>query len=321
MNNEPLVSVIVPAFNAAKTIAETISSALNQTYGNIEIVVIDDNSNDNTAEIMGEMCGRFKNIIYHKNATKTGPSASRNIGIASSSGNYIAFLDSDDLWLSGKIRRQVDYFLSYPDISLVFCKSKILRYQGMLDCPNVKFPKEIFVSQEKAYGRLLLSNFMNTSSVMVRKIIFKETGYFDENIFLAEDHDLWLRILKEGFRFGFIDEFLVIYRDNPAGTSKNPTKFESTKLDFLKKHLGNNPDLSNDYVKRCYSDAYLDIGLGYYKENDLRSSRKYLLKSIFYDKANLESYAVYFKTLFGVRILKILRIIKSKIAYEKFSSK
>ena len=319
MSKNPLVSIIIPAFNAANTITDTLTSALKQTYNNIEIIIVDDNSTDATAKIVGAISAKFKNVTYHRNAINKGPAASRNTGILLSSGEYVALLDADDMWFPEKIEKQIDYFLSHPDVSLVFCKSKILRYDGRLDYLNMTFPHDFFSNPKNVYERLLLGNFINTLSVMVKRDVLKEAGYFDETLFLTEDHDLWLRILEKDFKFGFINEFLGIYRDNPIGTSKNTAKFEKAKLDFLNKHVDNNLKLDNSFIKRCYSCAYLDIGLGYYKENDMKSARSFLIRSMNYDRTNLKAYLFYLKSLLGAHIVKALKVVKGIFLHEKFN--
>jgi teichuronic acid biosynthesis glycosyltransferase TuaG len=200
MNNYqkfPLFSVIIPTYNSEKYLIETIESVLNQTYPNIEIIVIDDGSTDSTSEILRPY---FKDIQYYIIPHSGLPAVPRNYGIAISKGKYIAFLDSDDIWLPDKILKQYDIFLNHNSVGLV--STNALRFydneDGDEECTALE---TLFLSKKYSTGiyqfsDLLCNNFIITSSVVISRDCVEKCGYFSEDtVFRAvEDFHLWLRI-------------------------------------------------------------------------------------------------------------------------------
>jgi len=136
-----LVSVIIPAYNSEKYISDTIDSVLNQTYKNLEIIVVDDGSTDNTEKVVKEKLSNFSNFKFLKQCN-LGSAEARNLGIRNSNGNYIAFLDADDLWLPQKIEKQIKFFLNNPDYGLVFTRRKIITPYGKIIEDKKKFQKK-----------------------------------------------------------------------------------------------------------------------------------------------------------------------------------
>ena len=192
-----LVSIIIPTFNSAKFLSQTIESALNQTYKNTEIIIVDDNSTDKTVEIIKNYQNKNSKIKFYKikNYKKTGSgsgSKPRNFGIKKSKGKYIAFLDSDDLWEKNKLQRQVETITPNTDIS--FTKCHYLHNQSK---SKEKFIKEKFIdfSLNKLPGGLLLYNPIRLSSVIIKREVFRNVNFNEEKeIRGIEDLELWLNI-------------------------------------------------------------------------------------------------------------------------------
>ncbi|MEM6301515.1 MAG: glycosyltransferase family 2 protein, partial [Pseudomonadota bacterium] len=163
----PLVSVVIPAFNAADFIESTVLSALAQTYQNLEILVIDDGSTDDTQEALDQFAGQVR---YHKRPNG-GPAAARNTGIEAAGGKYVAFLDADDRWKPEKITKQVAsleelgnaFALSHTDVVTVCDERELLQTEKNL---------QPFMPPSIAFERLFSSNFIATSSVVCRKEVF-----------------------------------------------------------------------------------------------------------------------------------------------------
>ncbi len=202
------ISIIIPIYNAAGFIGEAIESLAAQTFSPSEIIVVDDGSTDNTKLVLdGLISGGDIKYIFQENQ---GPAAARNTGIKNSHGEFIAFLDADDIWSSDKLQRQMELF-NNPSVGLVYSD---VEYFG--DPYKFKLFSE---SVRKFYrGRvtsdLLRHNFIPTSSVIVRRSLFDEAGYFLENnvkLGIGEDYHLWLRLslLSE---FDFVEDPLVRYR-------------------------------------------------------------------------------------------------------------
>lgn len=218
-----LVSVIIPTYNRGDLIAETIRSVLRQSYKNLEIIVVDDGSTDGTAGIVKGIDDPRVRYIYQDNAGL--PAAPRNRGIRESRGEYIAFLDSDDIWLRDKIERQVEVLDRNPQVGLVYCR---FEFFGAGFPPGKTFPDRAYSGY--VFDRLARGNFVPTVSVLTRREALIKAGAFDEarRLRAFEDYELWIRIARS-FDFHFIDEVLCRFRmhsQNILGT------------DNLKSHLG-----------------------------------------------------------------------------------
>ncbi len=198
MNNSPLVSVIIPTFNRSYVIAKAINSVLNQQYKNIELIVIDDGSVDQTNELMRS---DFSNIHYIK-TDNNGVSAARNLGVTHANGKYIAFLDSDDEWMPKKVEKQVD-FLESGNLRWVHGEERWIRNGVRVNQKKIhqKAGGDIF-------NRSLHLCLISPSTVMMEKKLFIESGGFDEGFIVCEDFDLWLRLLIN-HEIGFISDELI----------------------------------------------------------------------------------------------------------------
>lgn len=183
------VSVIIPTYNRAKKVCRAISSVLNQTYEDFELIVIDDGSDDHTRESVS----RFKdNIVMINHSQNMGVSAARNSGIAIAGGKFIAFLDSDDQWMPEKLEVQIDFFRENP--GAVACQTgEIWIRNGKRVNPKNRHLKPSGDIFEPSLELCLVS----PSAVMLKRSLLDEVGLFDESFPVCEDYDLWLRISKK----------------------------------------------------------------------------------------------------------------------------
>jgi glycosyltransferase involved in cell wall biosynthesis len=214
---KPLVSAIVPTYNRADTVGQAVESILGQTYKNIEVIVVDDGSTDGTHDVLQRFGSRLR-IFRQENA---GPSAARNRGIAAAQGEMIAFLDSDDTWLSEKIERQTR-LLSAADRSVpcCICNATIraangpdgTSFQSALLDPAVDEGLWLNVAQV-LIGRFLLFS----QAVLIRRSALDRVGGFDENLRYLEDYDLALRLSSLG-PWAFTRELLLIYHKGTTGS-------------------------------------------------------------------------------------------------------
>jgi len=219
---KPLVSVIMPSFNSGKFIHKTIKSVVSQSYNNWELIVIDNHSTDNTLDIVRSFNDDRINILSINN--KGIIASSRNLGIKKSTGELIAFLDSDDLWYPSKIEMCLNYISD--DIGLV-CHSEIWSYRN--DEIEIKKREIHYGFNGKAsFDKLLfIGNCISTSAVVVYKKHLKEVNYFDESndLVTVEDYHLWLKLLRNRISIKFIPivlgEFLIHGKNTSKTNSKN----------------------------------------------------------------------------------------------------
>ena len=210
-----MVSVIMPAYNAGRYIAQSIQSVLAQTYTDWELLIVDDCSSDNTPDIGSDFCKKDNRIKYFRRDTPSGsPATPRNEAIEHASGRYIAFLDSDDLWESTKLERQLPLF-EKQDAAIVFSDYRKMSVDGAVHSKVVQAPKRV------TYEKLLRSNFLGCLTVVydtqkVGKMFFKKIGH--------EDYLLWLNILKKGFAAYNTGTSEAIYRVQQNSVSSNKTK-------------------------------------------------------------------------------------------------
>ncbi|MEO0406184.1 MAG: glycosyltransferase [Cyanobacteria bacterium P01_A01_bin.135] len=209
----PKVSVIIPAYNAMAYLEATLSSVLQQTFEDFEVLMIDDGSSDHIREwALGLEDSRVK-LICQKNQKVA---RARNNGISQAVGEYIAFLDSDDLWEKTKLEKQVKYLDAHAEVGLVSTKVKIVDQAGN-HIRNFLVPTKERIS----LGELLSYNYMLCGSTpLVRQSCFKKVGLFDTNLNVAEDWDLWIRIAFH-YSIAVVLEYLVSYRQHPRNSSKN----------------------------------------------------------------------------------------------------
>ena len=233
-NINPLVSVIIPAYNVKQYIKEALDSVINQSYNNIEVLVIDDSSIDSTAEEIKRIAKSDERISYYKIEHAGRPSVPRNYGIGKSSGEYITFLDADDIWTRDKLKDQIRFLQKYPN--LIFVYSMSVTFGNV----NVFSPYyEVLPLLNKAATTkeelILKGNSITCSSVMVRKEYLKKTGGYDEdpNLKAVEDYDLWLRLSELG-AFGFIPKIHVYYRIHTTQSSSD-WETKQKRLEYLLK--------------------------------------------------------------------------------------
>jgi glycosyltransferase involved in cell wall biosynthesis len=184
-SNKPLVTVIIPTYNRGWIVKEAIDSVLDQDFSDFELIVVDDGSDDDTREVLGT----YANSITVLHQSNRGVSAARNRGIAEASGRLIAFLDSDDLWLPGKLKTQVKFFEENAD-AMINQTQEIWIRNGIRVNPKKRHHKFSGMIFERSLALCLVS----PSAVMLRKSLFDTLGVFDERLPACEDYDLWLRI-------------------------------------------------------------------------------------------------------------------------------
>lgn len=240
------VSVVMPAYNAAATIAASVQSVLAQSYVDWELIIVNDGSTDATAEIVTPFLSDGRVVLIGQQ--NGGVARARNAGLERSCGEFIAFLDSDDLWEPEKLAEQVASFRrGGPSLGLVH--TRYVSFAGDPSRTRRKDDDSCFGALPSA-ERILVYDFIATSTVMVRAAILEEVGLFDETLFGTEDWDLWIRILS---RYGEakLDRVLVRYRESAGGLSANALKHRAEEWKVIEKQLLNRSGLSKRLVAKA----------------------------------------------------------------------
>jgi glycosyltransferase involved in cell wall biosynthesis len=213
--NHGLVSIVTPAFQAAKFIGETIRSVQAQTYENWELLVVDDKSSDETCDIVTEFASSDDRIRLARQLTNQGPVEARDKALELSRGRYVAFLDSDDLWLPQKLQRQLQ-FMQSRNAAISFTRFRRMSEDG------ARLGRLIIIPRALNYRQLLKNTAMATSTVMIDR---EMTGPFRMTKIPCDDYALWLEIVGRGFISFGLDEDLMRYRVVSSSFSRNKKKY------------------------------------------------------------------------------------------------
>jgi glycosyltransferase involved in cell wall biosynthesis len=211
----PLVSVVVPTYNRAHLVCEAIGSALAQTYRNVEVLVVDDGSTDGTRQALERRFGadpRMRVVAQEHG----GPGPARNLGIRSTRGSLIAFLDSDDLWLPEKLARQVAQLRARPRAALSFCDARL---EDAGSDGETRFRTKGFRGDTSLAEMVAINFAMCTSTTLVRRSVLDDLGAYDESLPCAQDWDLWIRVLAR-YPVVALDEVLAVIRRRPDSISR-----------------------------------------------------------------------------------------------------
>jgi glycosyltransferase involved in cell wall biosynthesis len=292
----PKVSVIIPTHNRAEFLRSAITSVLNQTFQDFEIIIIDDVSKDHTREVIANFNDTRLKVIH--NQVSKGAAGARNVGIMNSNCEYIAFLDDDDEWLPEKLKMQT--FLldnSLPEVGGVctgcFTIAKVSGRVLSIDNPEM--------------NNIYKSNFISTSSILLRRECFEKCGLFDESMPTSSDYDMWIRISKK-FSFRIIKNALVNYYIHENRLTLNYEKkirgieilFEKYE-DFFKKD------------RKEYSERYLFLGVLYCYKGELQKGRKAFSKSIRINPFEIRNYFNFILSLLGAERFKKFKEAKEKM--------
>jgi len=207
---QPLVSIVMPVYNTERYLPEAVQSVLAQTFQNWELLVLSDESPGDARGIMASFDDPRIRFLEHKNG---GPAFTRNRGMRESRGEFIAFLDSDDVWLPEKLDKQLAVFQQNPDAGIVYSQREIIDEHG---CILEGYKPTLYAG--KILNRLYVDNFVCMSSAIMRRAVFEKIGLIDERLRMSEDFDYWLRVACF-FEFAPVNEALVKYRVHTAQVS------------------------------------------------------------------------------------------------------
>lgn len=275
----PRVSVIVPAYNAAQYLPIAVNSVVCQTYADWELIVVDDGSTDETSSLVHSCRPKLGARLRYVFQSNRGLPAARNTGIAQSRGEFIAILDSDDVWLPTRLARGVAIMDSNPHVGLVH--SRIARIDsggGIVD--YLAFP-----SRYQA-GKIALNIYTRRANilcptVLLRKSCLDAVGAFDETMRATEDRDLWFRI-AERYEIAYIDEVLAYYRVGHGSMSSDPGRMLKAQLSFVQKHHKRGA-CSWIALRQALAQVYREQGDFFFSGHQVVKSITYYFRSVVYN--------------------------------------
>ncbi|RMG06219.1 MAG: glycosyltransferase [Cyanobacteria bacterium J055] len=309
----PIVSVIIPTYNAEKTIQETVSSVLNQTLSDLELIIINDGSTDRTLDVVSTLDDPRLKVFSYPNA---GVAISRNRGLSKATGQYISFIDADDLWTPDKLEAQYQALQDNPQASVAYSWTDYVDESGQFlgVCARA-------TNSGNLYQLLLLADVIGSgSNPLIKAEAIAKVGEFDPAVVPTEDWDMWIR-LAEHFQYVAVPAVHILYRQLPNSGSYNMRKMEVSSLRVLEKVFEKNSEsinaiksaiLGNRY--KCFAWKALE---GIPERHRAWTGGRFLWHSIQQDKSLLKK-KVTWKIFIKIAILSILpRSIASDILTRK----
>jgi len=301
------VSVIIPVYNGANYIKDALESVFSQTYKDYEIIVVNDGSTDDSEIILKPYMDTIT-YIYQENK---GSAEARNTGIRKAKGEYISFLDADDIWLPQKLEKQLKFLLSNPKYKMVFCDIKHSVRGSIIHNSYLHERKYRYVSSGKIYRNLLRECFIFTPTVFVSRECFREVGLFNEKYRICEDYEMWLRIAKK-YQIGFLDEPLVERRRHGVNITEDKILYSTSSIDLFKELLKDNysDKRTKKTIKKELSKRFFNLGYFYWDKINLSFARKNFAKAIKYNKYYLKAAFYMILSTFPLAIIKTIRRLK-----------
>lgn len=276
----PEVSIIIPAYNAERTILETIQSVQQQTFDDFEIIIINDGSRDRTLELIQTIQDKRLRIFSYENG---GLPVARNRGISHATGEFIAFLDADDLWTTDKLELQLTALKQHPDAGVAYSWTYFMDVdeQGK---PISLLPSPQYPFQGNIYEKLLVSDFIHSgSNTLIRRENIDLIGEFDSTLKSCEDWDYWVR-LAACCHFVVVPKYQVFYRRTPGAMSSKVEVMKEAALIAMDKAYRSAP-MELQYLKRYTLTSFHKYCAGQYLEHclntdDLSKAKQHLWSAI-----------------------------------------
>lgn len=277
---KPLVSVIVPNYNYERYLREAIDSALAQTYPHIEIIVVDDGSQDNSREILKSYGDKIRTFVQQN----AGVSAARNNGVKNCSGKYVAFLDADDVWLPQKIEKQVELFEREKDLGLVHVGVEEFDANG-----NTLKKRLEGMSGDVSQEFLLFERPVvlgGGSGLMLPREVFDEVGGFDLNLQTSADWDLFYRVSRN-YKLGFVPEVLLRYRMHGSNMHGNIERMEREMLYGFEKAFRENLSDLQSIKRKAYGNLHKTLAGSYFHAGKYGNFLRQSVKSLCMNPSNI----------------------------------
>jgi glycosyltransferase involved in cell wall biosynthesis len=308
------ITALIPTYNCERYIRDAVDSVLAQTYPVHEVIVVDDGSTDNTKEALDGYANRIR-YIRQANA---GPPAARNTGIARATGDLIALLDSDDLWVARKIELQMDYLQQNPGCGLVYTDMKTFDDTGVIE-ESVKVSRNLSLPSGRIFPQVFAETLFQTSAVLIRKSCIDAVGGFDTGLRMGDDYEFFMRIARH-YECGYVDEPLVLYRQHPTqGTrtwGKQLQRGVPWEFLVLKRIVDRYPEVVGELgkaaVQQRLSKPYFALAYACLAEGDHKNARRLLRGALHHWPGNFGYLRYYLMSFLTPKILA-----RFKTLYEK----
>lgn len=306
-----LISVIIPAFNASRYIKHTLMSVLEQDYKNVEVIVVDDGSTDDTERAVRE----FGTRVRYLRKANGGQSSARNAGMAIARGKFFAFVDADDLWLPTKLSRQMELFDSHPDLGLVY--SDAIGFDQETGKEVWRFSRRVRFYSGDVLRPLLLCDFVPTLTVVIRREVWERVGGFNEADklrCLGEDWEMWLRIASR-YRIGFVNVSLARYRLHGLSSSMrlNPHIAYDARLSIVEDALVRDASKLRNLRRKAISNVQLVAGKSMLHSRANAEARLMLVRALRTDPFDLRPMGYFLISLLPVRALHSIESLRESM--------
>jgi glycosyltransferase involved in cell wall biosynthesis len=305
----PKVSVVIPTYNRKDILVETIQSVLDQSFNDFEILVIDNGSTDGTEHVIKEI--KDNRIHYHWMNPTGRPAFPRNVGIRMAQGEYVAFLDSDDLWLPEKLEKQVAFLENNPNLNWVYCKFEQLEHTT----GKISEPTNWQYYQGKVAPKLIFKNFIASPTLLINKSVFDKVGGFDErlNLSTVEDWELWLRIASL-YPVGFVPEVLVRYRIHQNNLTSESDLISQcySFVAAICSATSFNPEIYTPYFLNAVKSVAIYFGENLLIQGKNENARQ-ILRNVFFQKSNFfAGFKLWLISYLNWNFFNQIRLIKKK---------
>jgi glycosyltransferase involved in cell wall biosynthesis len=309
-----LISVIIPVYNGENTIKETIVSVLNQTLTQIELIVINDGSTDSTLEIVSNITDSRLKIVSFPNA---GLSASRNRGIKLASGEFISFIDADDLWTPDKLESQFNALIQNPNAGVAYSWTNWINESG-----KIIYGGGCHQFSGNVYTHLFLGDFIEGgSNVLIRRSALDEIGGFNETIQYSEDWEMWLRLATK-YEFIVVPKPQILYRVLSQSMSSNVLGMETASLAIIQQAIAQSPQPIHHLKSQSLANRYKYLICKTLDSYPMRKNGFIAIRflwNILYNDPKIIKTRVFWKILLKIFVVTILPPQQSKYLFEKVS--
>ena len=302
----PRVSIVITSYNAEPFIGETLDSIMAQTYRDHEIIVVDGGSTDNTVEVVSHYPPPVRLIA----GQRLNKAAGRNVGILAASGEYIAFVDADDLWLPDKLQAQINLFGEHPELNWVY--SDCYMFDGQTGANICTWSSRSHLHAGDILELLFQNNFIASPTPVFRRDVFDTVGFFDDNLqrHQVEDADMWLRAAAK-YPIGLVPRPLARYRRHPNSLTmrEDPQMALQGIIFMLELAVKREPARLGPLRGRVFSNRCVGLGKGYAGMGETSAARSMFIEAIRYSPASPSAYILWLSTFLGGRLLHRLHLL------------